>query len=202
MVEKKIILASASLSRLNILRGAGLDVTAVPAHVDETAIKKAMQAAGARGEDVAMKLAELKAEKISKQQPDALVLGADQLLLLLKDGGGEIWFDKPKNLAEAKNHLSAFSGKTHFLATALVMYQGGMATWRVLEKPAMTCWAFDGVFIDNYIARAGNGILLSVGAYQLEGLGAHLFSRVEGDYFSILGLPLLPLLRQLRLMAG
>ena len=199
-MAQKIILASASLSRLKILQAAGLDVVAMPAQVDEAAIKKAMQATGASGEETAMRLAELKAEKISRQYADQIVIGADQILLLKKDNS-ETWFDKPKNMAAAREHLLEFRGKTHFLATAMVMYQGGAATWRVFEQPTMTCWAFDEQFIDDYLARAGNGILSSVGAYQLEGHGATLFSAIAGDYFSILGLPLLPLLRQLRLMA-
>lgn len=199
--NQKIILASASQTRLHLLQQAGFLVTAMPAYIDETAIKQTIpKPQTGMGEAMAMRLAELKAEKISKQYPNDMVLAADQLLILPKTDGGEQWFDKPKNLDVAKHHLRTLSGKTHFLATALVMYQAGGAIWRVLEKPTLTCWNFSDAFIDDYLSRVGEGVLLSVGSYQLEGLGIRLFSNIDGDYFSILGVPLLPLLCQLRLM--
>ncbi len=239
IIDKKIILASASQSRLRILQQAGLDVVASPAQVDEAMIKKSMKLAGASGDEVAMKLAELKGQKIARQHDqqassdsphdgrDMVILAADQLLILPhqteggeqvdkthdetggKSGGqsggktaGETWFDKPSDMAMAKQHLMALRGRTHYLATALVMLQGGQIIWRNLQKPALSCWQFSDGFIDDYLHRAGPAILSSVGAYQLEGLGATLFSEIKGDYFSILGLPLLPLLQQLRLMTA
>ncbi len=231
IIDKKIILASASQSRLRILQQAGLDVVASPAHIDEAMIKKSMTLAGANGEEVAMKLAELKGQKIARQHNqqassdsphdgrDMVILAADQLLILPhqaeggaqgdnqrgKVGGetsGETWFDKPSDMAMAKQHLRTLRGRTHYLATALVMLQGEQIIWRNLQKPALSCWQFSDAFIDDYLDRAGPAILSSVGAYQLEGLGATLFSEIKGDYFSILGLPLLPLLQQLRLMTA
>ena len=136
-----------------------------------------------------MVLAELKAQRVSQRHKDALVIGADQMLQC-----GGIWFDKPADLDHARGHLIALRGKTHELLSAVCVVRDGEVLWRHLESAQLTMRPFSDAFIDEYLAAAGDAVCASVGAYQLEGRGAQLFSRIEGDYFTILGLPLLPLL--------
>jgi septum formation protein len=142
--------------------------------------------------DQATQLAELKALKISSNR-GGLVIGGDQMLAL-----GERAFDKPANLAEARGHLEALSGNSHRLETAIVVAENGSIVWRHLARPKLTMRPLSASFITNYLEQAGEEILQTVGAYQLESIGSQLFSSIEGDYFSILGLPLLPLLDYLR----
>ena len=192
MSPPAIILASGSASRRSVLANAGLDVEAVRPLVDEDAAKAALRAEGVSVRDQAMHLAELKAKKVSSQRP-GLVIGGDQMLCL--DGRG---FDKPRDRDEARGHLEALSGKTHRLETALVICENGEPVWRHLERPELTMRPLSPEFIESYLDRAGDAILSTVGGYQLEGLGSQLFTRIEGDYFSILGLPLLALMDYLR----
>ena len=187
----RLILASASRVRATMLRAAGLDFDIIPAHADEAATKQAMN--GADPLDIAQRLAEIKAQAISATRPDAAVIGADQMLVC-----GADLFDKPRDLEEAVSHLRRLRGRTHHLCTAAVLVQDGTVLWRHTERPVLTMCDFSDRFIDTYLAAIGDDALLSVGAYQLEGRGAHLFERVDGDFFSILGLPLLPLLAFLR----
>jgi septum formation protein len=188
----RLILASGSAVRARLLTNAGLAFEVIPSTVDEDDIKQAHGDASV--EDLAMILARAKAADVAARHPDALTIGADQIL----ECGGKR-FDKPKDRAEAASHLRAFRGRTHRLITACTIYRGAEEIWRHTTIPQLVMWAFDDAFIDAYLTRAGDGVLTSVGAYQLEGLGAHLFERIEGDYFSILGLPVLPLLSVLRL---
>lgn len=188
-----LLLASASPTRQAMLRAAGVAVAAVPADLDEDAIKLRLRAAGAEAGSVAQVLAQTKASAVGKTRPDALVIGADQMLVC-----GENWYDKPGNLTAARRQLRSLSGKTHHLLTAVAVVQGDRLLWQYLSQAALTMRSFGQDFLDDYLQHAGPAILSSVGAYQLEGLGAQLFERIEGDHFTILGLPLLPLLDFLR----
>lgn len=192
-----IVLASASSTRLALLRNAGLDVRVDPAAIDEAEVKAGYRHEGRQAMDLAVALAELKALRISSRYPNALVIGADQLLVC-----GDVWFDKPPDLDHAKAQLTALRGKTHMLVTAVVTVRGGLRLWHRLEVPRLTMRDFSDAFLEHYLRSTGNDILSSVGAYQLEGLGVQLFTGIEGDYFSILGLPLLPLLEHLRLQGA
>ncbi len=188
-----VILASGSRIRLELLDRAGVTVTAEAAAVDEDEIKRAFQAEGASTQACAQALAALKAGRISQRHPEALVIGADTMLDL--DG---VWFDKPVDLDRARIHLQALRGKTHRLVTAAVVMQGGTQLWHSVSATELTMRAFSDDFLDDYLHKAGPAVLSSVGAYHLEGLGAQLFSQVEGDFFTVLGLPLLPVLDFLR----
>lgn len=192
-VRSKIVLASASSSRADLLNNARVPFEVKPAGVDEQEIKERFSAQGATAIDTADALAELKATTVSCAAPDHIVIGADQILDL--DGQ---WFDKPKTMAEARSHLLSLRGRTHYLATAVVVAMDGHRVWETHDHPALTMRNFSDTFLDDYLASTGEAILSSVGAYHLEGLGAQLFDRIEGSFFSILGLPLLPLLTYLR----
>ena len=185
----EIILASASPSRTALLRNAGVPFTQEPASVDEEAVKASFRNDNGSAAEVAEALAELKAERVSRRYPGRLVVGADQML----ECGG-VWFDKPTDLSQARGHLLALRGKTHELLSAVCVVRDGECLWRHLETAQLTMRPFTDVFLDEYLAAAGETVLSSVGAYRLEDRGAQLFSRIEGDYFTILGLPLLPLL--------
>jgi septum formation protein len=187
-----LILASGSAIRANVLRGAGLQFEVVKPFVDEDAVKAGLRAEGFKPRDQADALAEVKALSVSRRR-GGYVIGADQMLAL-----GEAVFDKPKDMAEAAENLSLLSGKTHHLICAAVIAKDGAVIWRHIETPALHMRALSAAQIGAYLDQAGEGVLSSVGAYQLEGLGSQLFERVEGDYFSILGVPLFALLRFLR----
>ena len=190
---QNVILASASSVRRDLLHNAGVPAAIEPAHIDESAIKESFSGEGTNAAEAALVLAQLKAQRISLRHGDDLVIGADQILDL--DGH---WFDKPPDMAHARGHLRALRGKTHILATAACVFRGGAQVWHTLQSPRLTMRAFSDDFLDDYLAQAGEEILSSVGAYRLEGIGIQLFDRIEGDYFAILGLPLLPLLDFLR----
>lgn len=187
-----LILASGSAARRRMLEAAGVTFEVEVPRVDEEAAKAALRAEGVKPRDQALALAELKALSVS-QDRDGLVIGADQMLAL----EGEV-FDKPKTTAEGREHLRSLRGRAHDLITAVVVARGGEVLWRHVDTPGLTMRPFSDGFLEDYFSRVGPSVLTSVGAYQLEGLGAQLFERVEGDYFSILGLPLLPLLAFLR----
>lgn len=186
-------LASASAARAALLRRAGIAAGIEPARIDEDEVKAAMRAQGADAPAVAEALAELKAARVARRHPGALVIGADQMLVC--DGR---WFDKPADRAQARAQLLALRGRRHDLVCALCVVRDGTVLWRHRESAAMWMRGFSDAFLDSYLDRAGPEVVDSVGAYRLEGLGVQLFRRIDGDFFAILGLPLLPLLDYLR----
>lgn len=196
--EPVLVLASSSATRHALLLRAGLAFEALPAAVDEAALKEACQAENIPAEDAAIILAEAKAERIARRLPDALVIGGDQLLVCKMEDGTERWFDKPADIAVARAQLLALRGRTHRLVTATVAWRNGARIWQDVTTPRLTMRDFSEAFLDAYLAAEGEALLGSVGAYRLEAMGVHLFSRVEGEHSAILGLPLIPLLGFLR----
>ncbi len=188
-----LVLASASPSRQALLTAAAVPFAAEPAAVDESKVKRALRAEGAAAAQVAETLAELKAQRVCRRHPGALVLGADQMLDC--DGG---WLDKPADREQARAQLLSLAGRSHRLSSAQVLVRDGTRLWHHLEAATLTMRPFDAAFVDRYLDAVGDAALTSVGGYQIEGMGIQLFSRIEGDYFAILGLPLLPLLQNLR----
>lgn len=198
--DPRLILASASLARRSMLDAAGLRYTALAAAVDEASIKEAAQAEDIGPADAAIILADAKAERIARRNPDALVIGCDQLLVC--DGS---WFDKPADVAAARVHLQRLRGRKHDLVTAVVCHRHGARVWQHVAMPRLTMRDFSDAFLDAYLSVEGDHVTQSVGAYRLEGPGVQLFNRIEGEHTAILGLPLLPLLdflRQHRVLAG
>lgn len=189
----RVILASGSASRRRMLAEAGVAVETVPPGVDEEMVKASLRAAGAGPDQVADALAELKATRVSGREPAALVIGADQVLAL----EGAI-YDKPADRDRARAHLSALQGRSHVLVTSAVVMRGGQRIWGRTDRATLHMRPLSAETIEGYLDAVGDHALESVGAYQLEGLGAQLFTRVEGDFFTVLGLPLLPLLGFLR----
>ncbi len=190
-----LVLASQSPFRRLLMQNAGLVFEAHPALIDERALEIPLQEKGASPADVALALAEAKAVEVSGHFPASLVIGSDQTLSL----GSQV-FHKPSDLVDAKNHLLALSAKTHQLNSAVVLVRERNVVWKHLSTARLSMRSLTEDFIDRYIARVGDRLLGSVGAYQLEGEGIQLFEKIEGDYFTILGLPMLPLLGQLRLL--
>jgi septum formation protein len=192
---RRLILASGSSSRRQMLTSAGVVFDVVPADVDEAAIRQSL-AQTQRDIDpvrVASALAAAKAMAVSARYPEALVIGADQILAL----EGTI-FEKVPDLASARVVLTRLRGRCHALHSAVALATGGTLVWQTIDTARLSMRAFSDLFLDQYLARAGAGILASVGCYHFEGAGAQLFERVDGDYFTILGLPLIPLLGELR----
>lgn len=192
-MTERIVLASGSPFRKAMLEAAGIDIDVMPAEIDERAVEKTLKGSGALPEDVAQVLAEAKALDVSEKNPGRLVLGCDQTLSL-----DDELFHKPKDMDAARAHLLKLSGKTHQLNSAAVLARNGETFWRYVGVANMTMRKLEPAFIGRHLARVGPMALNSVGAYQVEGEGIQLFDRIEGDHFTIVGLPLLPLLKELR----
>ena len=184
-----LILASASPSRRQLLANAGLRFSVEPSGVDEDEVKRSLVGEEAGAQEIATALAEMKATRVSARHSGAMVIGADSTLAC----NGRL-FDKPATLADARRQLLALASRTHQLCSSVVVVKNGARIWHHAECGLLTMRSMGEHFIDAYLARAGEAVCASVGAYQLEGLGVHLFSKIEGDYFTVLGLPLLPLL--------
>ncbi|MGQ3210457.1 Maf-like protein [Shinella sp.] len=188
-----LILASQSPFRRMLMENAGLTFETQAAEIDERAAEAALAAHNPTPQGIAEALAIEKARDVARRNPSSLVIGSDQTLSL--EG---LVFHKPADMAEAKSHLTAMSGKTHSLNCGIALVRDGETLWSDVSIANLTMRPLSEAFIDRHLARVGARVLASVGAYQLEGEGVQLFERIDGDYFTILGLPLLPLLAKLR----
>lgn len=191
----RLILASGSPARRQLLEAAGLAFDVIPANIDEAAIRDAIVDAttGAEGADVASVLAAEKARLVSEAHPQALVIGADQVLTL----GGK-FFSKAQDLAEAREILTMLRGRTHELVSAIALARNGVVEWQTHTAAEMTMRSFSDEFLGCYLEKMGDRALKIVGCYEIEGTGVQLFEQIDGDHFTILGIPLLELLARLR----
>jgi septum formation protein len=175
------------------MQNAGLVFEAEAAQIDERAIEAPLHDSGVTPEDVALILAQAKAQDVSSRNRDALVIGSDQTLSL-----EDRVFHKPKDMDDARRHLLALSGKTHQLNSAIALCQNGETVWRHVSVARLTMRELSPAFVGRHLSRTGEAVLSSVGAYQYEGEGVQLFEKIDGDYFTIVGLPIVPLLSELR----
>ena len=189
-----LILASGSEIRQALLRNAGVDFTAMPVKVDESAIRDAMMADGAHPRDIADQLAEFKARKGAQKASDSIVIGCDQVLAIDRE-----ILAKPESISEAKEQLTRMIGRSHQLLSAAVIYEDGQPVWRHVGVVKLHMRKIDPGYLEDYLSRNWDSIRHSVGGYKLEEEGVRLFHRIEGDYFNVLGLPLLELLSYLTL---
>ena len=196
-MNTRLILASQSAGRRAMLQEAGIPFEAREPGIEEEPAKEALIAKGAAAPAIAEALAELKTVVISAAQRDVLVLGSDQVLVC--EGR---FYNKARTRTEARATLESLRGRTHRLVSAAVLSRNGKPVWRHWEAADMTMRDFSDAFLDDYLEQEGDGLLGSVGCYRIEGLGAQLFARVEGDHFVIRGMPLLPLLEALRREGG
>ncbi len=189
----RLVLASASSSRRTLLHAAGLQFEVRPADIDETAVKARALADGWTAEAAALRLAQLKAEAVSGERPDALVIGSDQILVC----EGQ-WFDKPGAKARVRAQLEQLAGRRHSLVTAVTVFQEGRPMWDHIAQPQLSMRPLSQTFLDAYVEQEAEAVAGCVGSYRLEGPGIHLFEHVDGEHSAVLGLPLLPLLAFLR----
>jgi septum formation protein len=192
-MSKPLILASASPTRCRLLAAAGIEFQHEPASLDEEVVKQDFQSQGRSAIDCALALAEAKAMAVAARWPDALVIGADQILRCQGK-----WFDKPASVEDARTQLQLLRGLAHELVTAACAVADGGRVWSAANSTRLTMRQFSDEFLDTYLDAEGTAVLGSVGAYHMEGRGIQLFSGIEGDYFSILGIPLLDLIGFLR----
>ena len=191
--DRYLVLASQAAVRAAMLRAVGLSFSVQPARVDEGAVKDAMRAEDPEGRETARALAALKARRVSAGAPGAFVIGADQLLVC-----GDEWFDKPVDVDDARGQLQRLRGRQHTLVTAVSVVRDEAEIWGEVVCPRLTMRPFSDAFLEHYLEQAGDGILACVGGYEAEGLGGQLLAEIRGDWFAVLGLPLLPLLAFLR----
>ena len=189
----QLILASGSPFRRQLMKNAGLEFKAVPADIDEREVEGPLAAAGASPEDIALVLAEAKADDVSGRNQNAWVIGSDQTLSLEDEV-----LHKVSDMEGARRRLLQLSGRTHHLNSAIAIVRNGQTVWRHVSVASLTMRKLEPGEIGRHLSDAGSGVLSSVGAYQIEGLGIRLFDRIEGDIFTIMGLPMLPLLAELR----
>lgn len=194
----QIILASGSRTRYEMLKNAAVAFTVIPADIDEAAIRDSLAGPDALDEtpdaaDIAEVLAHAKGQTVGAQHPESLVIAADQVLVC----DGEI-FSKPIDQIAARETLMKLRGRTHQLHSAVVLASGGQIIWSHVETANLSMRKFSAQFVAEYLLRTGDDVCESVGAYRLEGMGMQLFDKIDGDYFTILGLPLLPLMNELR----
>ncbi|WP_149747871.1 Maf-like protein [Rhizobium sp. RU35A] len=192
-MSQPLVLASSSPFRRQLMENAGLSFTARAAVIDERAIEADLHRRGAGPEQVALELARAKALDVARHYPGAFVIGSDQTMSL-----GERVYHKPASRDEARDVLLSLSGKTHHLNSGVAILRDGTLLWEEVAKASLTVRELSPAFIDRYLDRVGDRALTSVGGYQLEGEGIQLFSAIDGDYFTILGLPMLSLLQALR----
>lgn len=192
-MPSSLVLASSSPFRRQLMENAGLQFLAQAADIDERAIEAPLEAAGASPDEVALELARAKALDVSHKNPAKLVIGSDQTMSL-----GSRVYHKPKDRAAAKDHLLSLSGKTHRLNSAVAFARDGQVIWEHVAHADMAVRPLTDEFVERHLARVGDKALKSVGAYQLEGEGIQLFEKIDGDYFTIIGLPLLAVLGELR----
>lgn len=192
-MESRLILASGSAARQMLLKNAGLQFEAIPASINERDVEERIPAANKDPVAIARHLAVAKAIDVSTRNPGAIVIGCDQTMSM-----GSRIFHKSVSVAEARETLQALRGQAHFLNSAVCLVRDGKVFWSEVSRACMQVRNFSDEFLSDYLARNGSAVLSSVGCYQLEGEGVHLFDAIAGDYFTILGLPLLPLLEELR----
>jgi septum formation protein len=188
-----LLLASTSATRRALVEAAGIPVETEDPGVDERAVEEPLRASGVSTADVALHLAQAKALAVSTRHRGRLVLGGDQTLAC-----GDAAFTKPKDRAAAHDQLTRLAGRTHHLHSAAALARNGVIIFDVLASAALIMRVMEEAFIARYLAAAGEAVTRSVGGYQLEGLGVQLFSKIDGDHFTVLGLPLLPVLEALR----